>query len=389
MARGVALPHETLHPVAVRIAELRARERYDDILYETIRRHLSLWLQDEFSVSSGGAGQNWWEHRIFSAYLPSGARSEVRRFLADQVRYTSIRHRRFPQYLVGSLAATPLGVRVASAKKLVVTPNVPKASHLTILPGNRRIRIFDLVRRRSRVMLKDGFDNDAIAAEFAVRGGRRQGPFPPILDGNLAEGWFTEPVFDGRVLARIPNVRKAQYFRDLAWRNLNAWAAPTRSYWTLAEWWERHAAARSHLREHVSAVEECLAQEATITVQASHGDFQPGNILVDLSKGAVWLLDWEFYGTRSIHYDAIVLLAGLRWPERAGRALERLLLHGADCPSFVGLDGRQRRRAILVALVEDIALRLRGWSPGNTQNVPPEIASLRQCIAHILEVAPE
>ena len=131
---------ENAHAQDVRIAELRARERYDEILATTLRRHLSIWFGQDYTVSGSGIGQLWREHRLFSAYIVGTASRDARRFLADQIRYTAVRYRQAPQYIIGSAAATRIGAWLASSGGLRISPDVPQACDRILMPGNRRLR---------------------------------------------------------------------------------------------------------------------------------------------------------------------------------------------------------------------------------------------------------
>jgi len=261
-----------------------------------------------------------------------------------------------------------------------VSPEVPRASDRIIMPGNRRIRFFDLAEGRSRVVLKDGFSSDAIEAELAIRAADGAGPFPPILAHNCAAGWFTEPIFDGLVLARVASRSTRRHCLDLAQRTLSAWAAPKRRFESTEDWWERNTVARLHLGDLLPVVEALIGRFERVEVQPSHGDFQPGNILVAPDHRRTWLLDWEFHGIRSVHYDTIVLMTGLRWPERAEAAIVRAIAGRLKIPSFKSLTAIERRRAVVLALVEDITLRLRGWDGQLDHTVPPALPALLRLI---------
>jgi hypothetical protein len=248
------------------------------------------------------------------------------------------------------------------------------------MPGNRRIRFFDLSESRSRVVLKDSFSSDAIDAELAARGDGQSGPFPPILAYDRDAGWFTEPMIDGLVLARMSSAVRRRRCLDMSLRTLSAWAAPQRKYVTVEAWWDDNRTARAHLGALLPDIDVLLGQTSHIEVQPSHGDLQPGNILVDRKQERVWLLDWEFYGIRSTYYDPLVLLTGLRWPERAGRALERALDGCLHMPMLKSLSLVERQRAIVVALIEDMTLRLRGWDGSLEKALPPTLPVLLRLI---------
>jgi hypothetical protein len=58
--------------------------------------------------------------------------------------------------------------------------------------------------------------------------------------------------------------------------------------------------------------------DAAVDLAWGHGDFQPGNMLID-TDGRVWIVDWEHTGQRQLAYDYLVF--GLRSRFPAGLAV--------------------------------------------------------------------
>jgi hypothetical protein len=56
----------------------------------------------------------------------------------------------------------------------------------------------------------------------------------------------------------------------------------------------------------VEGLAERSAALGTTELARSHGDFQPGNVLIDVDAGRVLLTDWEHTGVRFRWYDPLV-----------------------------------------------------------------------------------
>ena len=100
------------------ISEMRRREDFDAILAETLSRAWSQTLGKTVTVASadsGASGQQWVFLPVHSAFIIGNPSPQVRRFLADSVRYTSRRGRRRLGRR-GARAAPAFGVVVTKAR---------------------------------------------------------------------------------------------------------------------------------------------------------------------------------------------------------------------------------------------------------------------------------
>ncbi|MEQ9320465.1 MAG: phosphotransferase [Polyangiaceae bacterium] len=261
-----------------------------------------------------------------------------------------------------------------------MTPVIPAVEHFVILPGNRRVRLFDFGRGTSRVHIKRGFDRGAIEAEVAVRGGGAVGPFVPITRHASDDAWFEEAIFDGYSLARCPPWFAGRRVAREAVKALEDWAevgdalcakdAAAELVGAIASMVE----AMPHLAGlRVVATSERLAERVSSSVvverSASHGDLQPGNVLVDRKGARVVLTDWEFHGQRIAHYDRLVLGLAARSPGGLASRLARFAHNEAVSPVLSSLPDNPGWRITRCALfgLEDIQWRLL-----NCQNVPYE-----------------
>ena len=310
------------------ISEMRRREDFDAILAETLAEAWSRERGEEVLVSAVGAGvdgQQWCFMSRHSAFVHRSAGRAVRRFLADSIRYTSRRWRRPAQFLAGTLLSTQGAIALMSTPGFCVSPGIERPESHIVLPGNQRIRVFDLRSQRTRVYKKVGFDGALMEREIALR---REpfGPFPPLTAHDETMTWFEEPIVEGWCLARCPaSVNPTAAIGD-ALDGLDAWTQGGAEEVSAAEYVDLLAA---RVRSGLTSLEERFqhetspwgpwlealverAREGMLCVGPSHGDCQDGNIMVHRNgKGS--LIDWEHVSRRWVHYDRMVFALRSRY----------------------------------------------------------------------------
>jgi hypothetical protein len=97
-----------------------------------------------------------------------------------------------------------MGLKLSSRPGFDVSPQIPNADAMVIIPGNQRIRVLDFSTKRCRVFLKEGFDSATMANEIRLRGNGNSGPFPPITSAADNASWFEEALLDAYALPRCP-----------------------------------------------------------------------------------------------------------------------------------------------------------------------------------------
>jgi hypothetical protein len=358
----------------MRISEMRAREDLDAIVRATLARDFSEQLGRPVTVTAEGPGQRWLVQPLLSAFYTPQISGVARRHLRDDFRWTSVFNRMAAQFALGTALASAPGLRLSGRTGFFVDPPVRRAEHLLIMPGNRRVRVFDFDRRVCRVLLKDGFPTRVMETEVAVRGGTREGPFPPITQVAPDLSWFEEPLVAGRVLPRLPPWTRAEPLKE---RALTALAAFTRASrrevsaaahldgvrsrvaLAAAEVQTRYGAAAAAPATFAAALADLAASAKTFTISTTHGDFQPGNILVTAGDGKVLILDWEHSDTRIADYDALVLgLASRSAQHLAARVLAfvRGVIPAGLGPEAADLEWRRATAAAF--LLEDLRFYL-------------------------------
>jgi len=364
----------------MRIEQMEAREPYE----HTLLRTLTMGWGEQYNYplrvmawDRSPRGQKWRLSPVLSAYVCPPTSRETRRFLASTFRFTPHRKRAVPQFFAAGLLTTSPALMLATKKGFRVDPGIPDAGTKIVQPGNQRVRVFDFQTATTRVFVKWGFSAETMAREIAVRS--QSGPFLPILAKGADASWLEEPLVDAWALPRCPPWIDRRDAEHAALAKLDAWLSQTRrsrdAKTVAAERLQavRHLAglvnARFHGTATVTLLDACnrladvVAGMGQVELAQSHGDLQPGNILVSrhLSWGerAVWLIDWEHSRPRSIDYDRFTLGLGTRNQDDLG-ALWRGYLDGSVRPELLAhlRTPAERRAALSLYVLEDIAFYL-------------------------------
>ncbi|MCB9727452.1 MAG: phosphotransferase [Deltaproteobacteria bacterium] len=359
----------------MRLSELRAREDLDAILQRTLARDFSERLGQPVTVTAGGSGQRWLVQPTLSAFYTRGICAAARRHLRDDFRWTPVRRRIPAQFALGTALASGPGLRLFGRPGFTVDPPLPAADALVVVPGNRRVRLFDFERGVCRVLLKDGFPARVMETEVAMRGRPAEGPFPPITALAPDLSWFEEPLLQGCVVPRLPPWVDAAPLVQRALDALGRHVAPSarevdasahlesllaRVALAHAEVATRYGADAALPAAFAAPLADVAALASSLEVALSHGDLQPGNIFVTAGPGEVLLIDWEHAGTRLRAYDALVLGLG----SRSARGLARRVtefVSGRRTVAGLGpeaADIRWRRATVAAFLLEDLTFYL-------------------------------
>lgn len=380
----------------MRIAEMKSREDFQGILVRTLERGLSIQRQTTVKIEPLGtaaAGQVFYQQDLLNGIFAANPSTAVRRFLADGFKYTPRRRRKIPQYILATALCTRLGLRLSSTAVFSINPAEDCPEDLLICPGNQRVRLFNFRSGRTRVLLKDGFSARTMLTEIHVRAAG-EGPFLGLTDwDHSGEGlWFEEDIIDGFCLPRCPPWAAATAHEATAVRDLQLWLHERRSTVPATDYCAELSQRLEQAWHEVERLypdvvlpgrgwhRRLLGQAMSlgqVVVSQSHGDFQPGNIMVDTEHRRVLLIDWEHSATRSMDYDLLVF--GLHTRQSSGLA-DRLLalLSGAELPQGVGtgaLDLVRRRDEelrprVALMLAEDLLWYLCESTAGAYRTLP-------------------
>lgn len=379
------------------ISELRAREPFDEVLWQTLAEGWSEQFSHKVDVLPQRGAQEWhvsWPFGMYHVRRPSGV---VRRFLADGFRFTPRLWRMPAQFALGTVMSTRFGLTAASRFAFSVRPGLEHAKHVLVMPGNQRIRVFDFQLGKVRVLLKTNFAPQGMLRELRFRRENRAEFLTPLLSWAPGGQWFEEEILEGFVA--VP--RSAPWVSRMAVADkvLQTWES-----WSRAKGVEEKAAkayandlggkVSANIAEldsrglNASSVVDGELLERLVTgcegldrveVALSHGDFQPGNIMV--AKGHVTdfcIIDWENVDHRSVWYDRLVLGLSSRY---GGNLAERMarFVEGHSVSRFVdGLPERKQWRKALVSLfaLEELEWHLARAVEGWLEALPPALVGL-------------
>lgn len=328
------------------IRELKSQEDFDRILRATLQKGWKDQYGDPFSITDDKSrdGQRWMVQPMLSAFFTEKVSRDGRRFMMDRFRYSPIRHRMAPQWVLGTALGSSPGLRYAGRTGFWVSPSVPAARDTVVIPGSRRIRIFEFRRQITRSLVKRGFSSLSAQREIDVRSGEANGPFVRITKFDPGFDWFEEPIIPGFVLPRCPPWMDRSGLAARAISLLREWVARGVREVDAGEHAEGLVSVIGDARQGLAARFESfterlqlgslsrlqelasgLGRTETATV---HGDFQPGNILIEHPGGKVFITDWEHSTTRFRYYDALTYILRARYGRDLDNRIGRFVSAG-------------------------------------------------------------
>jgi hypothetical protein len=355
---------------------------HDDCIVDTLCHTWS--EQHGLAFHRSGLGQAWQRIALLPGLRTAHASAAVRAFQSDELRFTPIKHRALPQFLLGTLLSTPTLQQHLAHPVFMLEPALPNGDALLVLPGNRRLRLLDFGTQRARSVMKQGYPASPILTELRLRTlaptAVQAGLLLPILQSRSeqAMAWLEEPLVDGWSLPRCP-----------------PWTRPARAEHTLlqrlAQWQQDQQASIEHAHSYATTLADSLDQRAIpawlqpalqtlpqlrreaselgeLRCVMSHGDLQPGNIMVRRPRrpwqqaDEALCIDWEYAATRFDGYD--LLCYGLR-ARYGGALLSRVRAYVDDGPSGAAWRGVRgllpdssrtwRRAASALFVLEELA----------------------------------
>lgn len=369
---------------------LLEREPFEEIFVTT----LSKYLNEHF----GWTGEIQWNpdvkeqkhflvNRKLNLIYPDFFTTSELRTLASEYRHNHNLFRRLLQSFYVNYSVSFLLRKFSSSAFLSISPFPKEASHWCILPGNRTIRIVDIVHNHCIVLHKKGFEKKKFNQTISIRKKIVDMPGPRLLDSNTQQGWYTEERIYGTPINRIG---KSEYKVDCliaAKSALLSLYQNTARIELLSVWCQQKVEQinnyanklpsvynkmikvqiKSLLEYYVDQLNSLTAdnEKCTLKLALSHGDFQPANILVPkFEKGSsVYLIDWEFSYIRCVWYDALVFDLNSRSPIDLSIRVKNWLTNSDKQARSLGWCGvnisdQSPRFFIITFLIEDLLMRL-------------------------------
>lgn len=372
----------------MKIELLNKRENFPEIFKASLEQFLLRYANWSGRICWGsGDGLQFRQNAPLNVIYPVSLARRMVDEVTREFRYHPSPARRFAQNLYAGLAIRrPL--EIVATRVMFAVERAPRDMEAWIfIPGNHSIRIIDFGSQSSIVFPKAGFDIEMMRRDAAVR--QR---FPFLLAPRVAEapshgGWYIEQRVRGLPLNRLSDPAQRMAALNRAVGSLRSLYAETKVSVKLGcylERLERELAALLALTGsrmapnflgRLKEIKEWArfvagkASEETVEIVQSHGDFQPGNILVD--GDVIQIIDWEYSKPRSVVYDYLVYTASSRF---AGGLEARLadLLDAArktnELKSWFGIHRGNLQGYFAIFLLEDLTLKLEESAAGSLKD---------------------
>lgn len=379
----------------MRMSLLQQREPFGAILEQTLasfcqqvlqRPSLVRWHDHATpNVTPADAGQIWLCNPYLNAiFVPQADRAvfdPIRREFARSI----VAWRRLAQRAYVQFSLSRAGAPLIAQSRLSIAPGLPDAEQLLIIPGNHKIRVLDYGRHSVYGILKQGFDRDFMQREIETRRLAEQLGLPvPMLEQVAPDAsWFKERYLSATPLNRLADATVRLASERTAMGELQRLLRATACEEPLDEYVARCAAGvraliagstlltlaqRQKLLAGVERMQGLFGTQpevmGRIVTAVTHGDFQPGNIL--LNQDGIWLIDWEYSARRQSGYDALVFMLGSRSVVGLAQRISGLLRADLDqqyealgaWPGVRWHDRAARRIYLTIFLLEELALHL-------------------------------
>ncbi len=346
----------------MKIAELKIREDYAQNLGDTIENAIGIGARLGWTEAPGGSSETdavaWHLHPLFGIYATTKLSSKARHFLREMFAHSPAASRRIAQRAVVSALSFSVPFR-AALENGFHTAATPHPDDSFWMPGNFRFRYFDFASDTVYVFPKAHFSSDGLDREIAFRAANSE-RFPwlePICGVSPGDHAFCEKLQDAVAFNRIPAAQQQALLPSVYaalddLRRLDAQNLTPSEYLSLksAEFENAKAAFSrkfrgadfSHLDAAAGRARNIILKAHHIPVCRSHGDFQPGNILVRFDRRAqgqtackmafpnlngketarrITIIDWEDVAARASIYDDMTFAYRTRSPQNLDRRM--------------------------------------------------------------------
>jgi glycosyltransferase involved in cell wall biosynthesis/thiamine kinase-like enzyme len=293
------------------------------------------------------------------------------------------------------MAASATLSPLIGSRSLVVSPEIPEGHNALIVGGNHKIRLIEQAKGTAHGIRKHGFTDRFIRREVEARKAASKFDIriPELLEVAEDFSWFKESYVSGTPINRLAESQANESLLE-AIRQLRPYYEATRSKSSVgvyaSELCEQiksvaKASGSADYDKVMESLERFIAPLANLSLEktASHGDFQPANIL--RNDAGTWLIDWEYSSQRQLGYDLLVYAARSRAPEGLAQRLRQLfdssnknqwILKTIHNPLWLNVEGRRVSMALF--LLEELLLRFEESSSSTLLMADPALEMLCQ-----------
>ena len=317
----------------MKISILEKRENFKNVFVTTINSfiHSNSELLNNKKVSA-----NYRYNRYLNIVYPENFSSSNLWSLIQDYRFNKSFIKRIIQNIYVWLAVKTPFEKLLSSSFMEFHELPIKISQCIFLPGSHSIRIIDFEKNICYVVAKPGALSSFLKADVAGRRGVTIAP--KILCDNAKHGYYTENLISGVSIDRTNN-REESLNTYLKIKSIMCNRYRESAVQVLLKTYieslgndlvedikllSSRISSQFPQRIHkiIQNIEDILInyEDELILICDTHGDFQPGNMLVTHKN--IWLIDWEYFARRSYFFDAIVLECNTRNSNNLSKRLE-------------------------------------------------------------------
>jgi Phosphotransferase enzyme family len=402
---------------------LLPREPFPVIFEQTLSRFLLSWTGQSYEIHWGPtrplsashyrSGEFWLVNIYLNAIFLPRADPAIFGPVKQEFSRSLVWRRRWPQRLYVDMATSPLAAKWLAHAGVSLTPALPQAQLMLIIPGNHKIRLLDYGEKTVYAIRKSGFPATFLEREIDVRRQAEELGLPvPRVKTVAGDGaWLSEEYVSGTPVNRLQDPAQARAAFDEAhqalkvlhqhtWREVNAIQYVDLLSTEAHTHIEANALISSGSKGWFFQTLDSLVARIKALLPAcgnglptvlAHGDFQPANILVDADR--LWLIDWEYSGRRQAAYDVLTFMLESRFTRGLCGRLQRFITQGIpdgglwpdfSCYANGWQDSRHRLLYGSLFLLEELALRLEESNNPVFVQLDNGLNILRQEISHCL-----
>lgn len=370
----------------MKISLLEQREDFEAIFLESFERFCRSYFGHSVPSQIGKKGRlRFRQNAELNIIYPERMSPEALAQLTAEFRYHERAHRHVLQSLYCLISIARGTRRLLSKPMFSVDDETDRLQNWIFLPGNHSIRIVDIKNENCIVFPKIGFEHGFFLNDALARERYEYLHVPKVLGIATDQGWYTEERISALPLTRFGDPELESRVFGQAVGDLVRLRAETLEPSSLGDVFDKtHALARQMVQNLgtlpdsvKNRLEEMLERCVTLTAAGrtvslptcvTHGDFQPGNLLTDGSD--FWLIDWEYFGRRSICYDFFTWTLKARHSLGLGERLESAVAaqkSAAPVDIWGCAQNGDLRALIALFLAEDLIVKLQEIrSPGIT-----------------------
>jgi hypothetical protein len=365
----------------MKVSLMARREDFVTVFLKSFERFCGSYFGRSVSIASNGHGLvRFRMNAKLNIIYPEKISASILEQLTAEFQHHDRFSRRVLQKLYCRLSSAKSTRCLLSKPLFSVDTETEFLQDWVFLPGNHSVRIVDTQKEHCYVFPKVGFDphyflNDAVARQ------RYSYLHAPAVHEISTDGaWYSEERISALPVTRFGDPELETRILDAAVRDLVRLRENTVETTSLGDVFDSTNelvrgmlqssdslpdAVRHQLDEVLGRCTRLVADNRAVPLPScvTHGDFQPGNLLTDGDR--FWLIDWEYFGRRSLTYDYFTWTLQARHARDLGRRLDAAVLaHGSAESIDVWGHAQTGHIGALIAvfLVEDFLLKLQETS---------------------------